>query len=273
MKRTESPKNNSVNNAIMVLEYLASIDFPQDLAVISKALGMNKSNVYRLLSTLKEKNYVFQDENSKQYSLGAKVTWLAAKYLDKNEVRKVAHPLIETLSQQVGETIHLGILDGWEVMYVDKINGKAAVHMVSQVGGRMPIHCTSLGKALLAFQPESKWHEYIDQCGLPARTSHTITDPALFYEELRKIRKQRFSFDDMENEEGIRCIAAPIFDASGNPVAAVSISSWIIAMTTERVQTFVTPLLETTDAISARLGSISHTHSDNAVRANQNLHS
>lgn len=261
MKQTSTSQNNSVIHAVLLLEYLATIEFPQNLTVISKALGMNKSTVYRLLSTLAEKHYVFQDENTRQYSLGVKTTWLAAKYFEKNELLKVAHPLLVTLSQQSGETIHLGILDGFEVTYVDKVNGKTAVLMVSRVGGRMPVHCTALGKALLAFQPENAWHEFVDRCGLPARTAHTITEPERFYEELRKIREQRFSIDNIENEDGIRCVAAPIFDASGNAVAAVSISSWIISMTTERVQILTTPLLETTDAISARLGGIYHPHS------------
>lgn len=254
MKQANSSKNNSVKHAIMVLEYLATIDDPQDLAVISKALGMNKSTVYRLLSTLKEANFVYQDENSKQYSLGAFVSWLSAKYLEKNEVRKVAHPLLETFSRQIGETVHLGILDGLEVMYVDKINGQSAVVMASQVGERVPIHCTALGKALIAYQPESKWHEYVEQCGLPMRTSQTITVPNKFYDELRKIREQGFALDNLENEEGIRCVASPIFDARDHPVAAVSISSWIITMTMDRVQELILPLKATTDAISAQLG-------------------
>jgi IclR family acetate operon transcriptional repressor len=254
MKRSESSQNNSVKHAIMVLEYLATLDYPQDLAVISKALNMNKSTVYRLLSTLRESNFVYQDEDNKKYSLGAIVTWLSAKYLEKNEVRKVARPLLETFSRQIGETVHLGILDGVEVTYIDKINGQSAVVMASVIGERVPVHCTALGKALMAYQPENKWHEYVEQCGLPARTPQTITTPEPFYTELRKIRDQGFALDDIENEEGIRCVAAVIFDAHDHAVAAVSVSSWIITMTMEHVQTIIPILKETTGAISAYLG-------------------
>lgn len=259
MKQPLTSQNNSVKHAILVLEYLAAMDNPQDLAVLSKALGMNKSTVYRLLSTLLEDHYVYQDENSRQYSLGAKVSWLAAKFVEKNEVRKVARPFLESLSKQIGETIHLGVLDGCEVTYIDKINGQEAVIMASQIGGRVPGHCTALGKALLAYQPESKWREYIDKCGLKAKTPQTITEPDQFYAELRKIRDTGISLDDIENEDGIRCVAAPIFNAANHIVAAVSISSWIITMTMDRVQAVTPFLIQATQAISLHLGqNITH---------------
>jgi len=254
MKRSESFANNSVRNAILVLEYLAKVDHPQNLSMISKALGMNKSTVYRLLSTLEESYYVSQNETTKQYSLGARVSWLSSRFLEKNEICSVARPYLETLSQKINETIHLGILEHSGVTYIDKINGREAVIMASRIGGRTAVHCTALGKALLAFQPESKWREYVEQNGLPARTENTITDPDQFYKELAKIRELGISIDNIENEEGIRCVASPIFDASNNVVAAVSVSSWIINMTMERVQQIVPLLQSTTAEISAHLG-------------------
>jgi len=254
MKHTEFTANNSVRNAILVLEYLALSDTPQNLSAISKGLGMNKSTVYRLLATLVESHYVFQDEDSRQYSLGARSSWLSAKFTEKNEILKVARPFLEALSKQVHETIHLGILEGSEVIYIDKINGREAIIMASQVGGRTSIHCTALGKAVLAYQSESKWQEYVEKNGLPTKTKATITDPNQFYKELMKIRTLGISIDNIENEEGIRCVAAPVFDADNHAVAAVSISSWIINMTLDRVQQ-VTPLLQkTTSEISVHLG-------------------
>lgn len=254
MKQIESSANNSVRNAILVLEHLAKMDYPQNLSTISKALGMNKSTVYRLLSTLEESHYVSQNESTRQYSLGARVSWLSSRFLEKNEIRKAARPYLEALNQKIDETIHLGIMEHSGVTYIDKINGREAVIMASQIGGRTAVHCTALGKALLAFQPETKWREYVGQNGLPARTERTITDPEEFYKELTKIRATGISIDNIENEDGIRCVAAPIFDANNNVVAAVSISSWIINMTMARVNQ-VTPLLQSTTAdISAHLG-------------------
>jgi len=252
--KSSSFQNNSIIKAIKILEYLATVDNSQDLSVISKAVGMNKSTVYRLLSTLETLNYIYQSESNKKYSLGAQIAWLSTKYLEKNEVRKIARPLIEELSRKIGESVHLGILDRGKVMYLDKINGQSAVVMASRVGERVPVHCTALGKALLAFRSENDWHEHVEQYGLFARTSQTITDPQQFYKELRKIQSQGYSLDNLENEEGIRCIATPIFNVSDQPVAAISVSGWTISMTMEKVQNIISPLQETSNTISARLG-------------------
>lgn len=258
MKQSDFSANNSVRNAILVIEYLARADNPQNLSTISKDLGMNKSTAYRLLSTLEESNYIHQNESTRQYSLGARVSWLSTRFLEKNELRRTARPFLEAMSQKINETIHLGILEHSGVTYIDKINGREAVIMASQVGGRTPVHCTALGKALLAYQPEPKWHEYVEQNGLPAKTESTITEPEQFYIELKKIRDSGYSIDNIENEDGIRCVASPIFDANNNVVAAVSISSWIINMTMERVQQVIPLLKSITSDISTQMGRSEH---------------
>lgn len=254
MKHPESPLNQSVQRAIKILEYLAAADGPKDLAVISRNVQLNKSTVYRFLTTLEADRYIHQDSITGRYSLGAKVTWLSAKFLEKNEIRNVAHPILDDLSHQTGETAHLGILDGDEVCYVDKINGEQAVLMASRVGLRMPIHCTALGKVLLANLSRAEWRRYVEANGLPPRTAQTITQPELFYAELEKVRQQRFAWDQLENEDGIRCVAAPIQDASCKVVAAISVSGWIITMTEERLRQITPQVCAAAEAISARLG-------------------
>ncbi|HZW02452.1 MAG TPA: IclR family transcriptional regulator [Anaerolineaceae bacterium] len=254
MKQPESPLNQSVHRAIKILEYLAAADGPKDLAVISRSVQLNKSTVYRFLTTLEEDQYVYQDAVTGRYSLGAKVTWLSAKFLEKNEIRNVAHPLLEALAVRTGETAHLGILDGDEVCYIDKINGDQAVLMASRVGIRMPLHCTALGKVLLASEPVARWQQYVDEYGLPPRTARTITHPNRFFEELETVRRQRFAWDELENEDGIRCVAAPIRDASCEVVAAISVSGWIITMTEARLRQITPWVCAAAEAISARLG-------------------
>lgn len=254
MKQTDSSYNQSVQRAIKILEYLAAADGPKDLTVISRNVQLNKSTVYRFLTTLEADRYVHQDAVTGRYSLGSKVTWLSAKFLEKNEIRNVAHAILEDLSQQTGETAHLAILDGDEVCYVDKINGAQAVLMASRVGLRMPIHCTALGKALLAYRPRSEWRRYVETNGLPARTARTITCPDQFYAELENVRRQGYAWDQLENEDGIRCVAAPVRDANGDVVAAISISGWIITMTEERLQELTPRVCAAAEAISARLG-------------------
>ncbi len=249
-----APLNQSAARALSVLEYLALAGAPRDLAVISAELGMNKSTTYRFVSTLAAQGYVRQDAENGRYALGPRVAWLASKFLERLEVRTIARPVLETLAQDTGETVHLAILDQDAVVYIDKIDGQASVRMASGIGCRMPLHSTSLGKALLADLPESEWHAYVSRAGLEPCTAHTIAEPAAFFRELERVRKQNYAIDDMENEEGIRCVAAPLRDHTGRAVAATSLSGWTLSMTPERVRALV-PRLQTAIAeISQRLG-------------------
>lgn len=248
------PLNQSVTRAFAVLEYLANADGPKDLFLISQDLEMNKSTTFRFLSTLVAQGYVRQEAETGRYYLGSRVTWLATKFLEKLEVRKVARPILETLAHDTGETIHLAILDGDTVVYIDKIDGQQSVRMASRVGYRMPIHSTSLGKCLLAACPESAWVEYVERVGLKPRTPNTFVQPEAFYQELRRVHTQNYAIDNVENEEGIRCIAAPICDHTGGVVAAMSISGWTLTMTVKRVQALVPRIQETVTAISRQLG-------------------
>jgi len=264
MKRGE-PLNRSAQRTITVLEYLAAADGPRDLAVISRELKMNKSTVYRFLTTLAENGYVTQQSPSGKYTLGSKVTWLASKFLEKNPLTKISRPYLEELSRTTGETVHLAVLDHNEVSYIDKVDGRQAVLMASRIGARMPVHSTALGKAILSGRPEQEWQRYVAEVGLFPRTANTFTDPDAFYQELHKVRREMYALDDVENEEGIRCVAAPIKDVAGNHVAAVSISGWTLTMTLERAISLAPILIETAAQISAQLGFHSQTQADTAA--------
>lgn len=253
MKTTKS-LNSSVKRAVKILEFLAVSAGPMDLGDISRSLKMNKSTVYRFLATLMEDGYVNQDPNSGKYSLGSKVTWLAAHFLEKIEVRNLARPLLQELARTTGETIHMAILDQNEVSYIEKIDGNQAVRMASRVGSRAPVHCTALGKVLLSCQPEKEWHRYVAEVGLASRTPFTITEPDTFFQELRHVRSQGYALDNQEAEDGIRCIAAPIKDSSGNVIAAISITGWTLTMTPERMSRLVPDILKTANCISQQLG-------------------
>jgi IclR family acetate operon transcriptional repressor len=246
--------NLSVKRAVTILEYLAEAAEPRDLAAISSDLVMNKSTVHRFLSTLVETGYVRQEAATGRYALGARVAWLASKFLETLDIRKIARAGLEQLAEQCGETVHLAIADRNEVAYIDKIDGRQAVRMVSRIGSRAPMHSTALGRILLANMPENKWQRYVAEAGLTARTPNTITDPPLFYQHLRQVREQNYCIDDVEHEQGVRCVAAPIKDHTGKVIAALSISGWTITMTPERVET-LRPLVQQTGLeISKRLG-------------------
>lgn len=234
--------NRSAKRTIEILEYLADADKPKPLAVISRDLEIHKSTLYRFLSTLMDEGYVQQERESGRYYVSLKLAWLSAKLLDRQEIRTRVKPLLEELAQVTGETVHLGVVDGYEVVYIDKVAGNQAVQMRSRIGHRSPLHSSALGKVLLSNMPTSKWQEYIDNVGLRPYTPNTITDAGNFINHLRKVQEQGFGIDNVENEEGIRCIASPIRNHVGEVVAAVSVSGSILTMTKEKVEN-VCPLL------------------------------
>jgi len=215
---------------------------------------MNKSTAYRFLTTLESLGYVVQDLENNRYALGSKVVWLASRFLEAIDMRTLARPVLLQLREETGETIHLAILDQFEVVYIDKLDGKSSMRMASRVGNRMPVHSTGLGKALFAYMPEDAWQNYIEKVGLARRTTNTITDPSAFFQEMRLIRDRNYSIDNSENEDGIRCVALPIRDHTGKVVAAISIAGWILTMTPERDLEMAKIGRKYANMLSAKLG-------------------
>jgi IclR family acetate operon transcriptional repressor len=246
--------NTSVLRSFAILEYLANAEAPKELGVISRDLNMNKSTVYRFVNTLEKIGYVSKGVQAGSYSLGSKVVWLASKFLDNLDIHRLARPYLEALAQKTGETVHLAILDDYQVVYIDKIDGKQPVKMASRVGNRMPAHSTGLGKALLSSLDESKWEEYVENAGLQPFTSQTIVDPETFYQHMRLTKERGYAIDNCENEEGIRCVGVPIVDHTNKAVAALSITGWLLTLTPDRDGSLAETAKETAHSISKRLG-------------------
>lgn len=252
-----SVMNYSVAKAFTILEYMATAEAPRELGVISQSVGMNKSTVYRFLTTLESLGYVVQDQDTGRYALGSRVVWLASQFLDNLDIRIIARPFLEQLVEKTRETVHLAVMDDFEVVYIDKVDGHQPVKMASRVGNRMSAHSTGLGKALLAHEDESQWSVYVYSKGLPACTPNTITDPEKLYNHLQAIRERGYAIDDSENEDGIRCVAVPVRDHTGKAIAAISISGWSLTMTPDRDEQLATLAQQTAQKLSERLGGLS----------------
>jgi DNA-binding IclR family transcriptional regulator len=202
--------------------------FEQDkglqIAEISNRVGIGKSTAHHLLMTLKEMQFVKQDPQTKAYSLGIQVFKLGYAYFHQMDLVKAARPFLQILSDRTKETVHLAELLGDEVLYLDKIESLQSIVMRSRIGSTKPVYCTGLGKALLAWQKDETLKQIVDRTNLQCHTDKTIVDKNRLLEELRQYRRQGYSIDDEEIEIGLFCVAAPVFDISGNVVAAVSIS-------------------------------------------------
>lgn len=245
----------SVDRAISILEALAKEKNGCGVTELSNATGLHKTTVFRLLSTLMSRGYVEKDLNSDHYRLGIRILLLGSAILDRMDLRNVAKPYIQALANKTKEVVHIAILDEGEAVYIDKEESTDhSIRMYSQIGKRGPLHCTGVGKILLAWLSDAEVEKIIEQKGMFRYTKNTITNLQQLKEELASIRERGYGFDELEHEEGIRCVAAPIYDQSGKVIAAISLTGPIIYVTQYRMPELTEEILKTAREISYQLG-------------------
>jgi DNA-binding IclR family transcriptional regulator len=192
---------------------------------------------------------------SKRYKLSYKVVSLSRNLLADNEVSRLIHQTLTQISAETQETLHYSVLDGNETVLVQRVKGTQLVTVDFQVGDRVRLHCTSIGKALLAFQ-DIRYAEQIIAEGLPKTASNTITDPDEFRKELQRIRSQGYAIDDREFSDNMRCIAVPIFEGGGRVQGGLSISGPDSRFTLEKLEELKTPMLKAAWRLSEQLGGV-----------------
>jgi DNA-binding IclR family transcriptional regulator len=244
----------SVDRALMILELLQENGGGLGITELANRMDLAKSTVHRLLTSLKNKGYVRQDTLTEKYQLGLKLIELGSAVTQSLEIRKTAAPIMNKLVEETGETAHLVVLEDGEVVYIEKIESPCTIRMYSLIGKRAPVHCTAVGKALIAHLPEEQVHEIIQRKGLKRFTENTIVSREVLMAQLRQIRANGYSRDDEEHEAGIQCIAAPVFDHSGKAAAAVSISGPKMRMTEEKIASCIDNVMSCAREISKRLG-------------------
>ncbi len=246
----------SVGRAMDVINAVSTSKDGLGVTDIAQQMDINKSSVYRILHTLEEYGFIEQNEESGKYKLGYRFLEISSRLLESIDLRTEAQPFLRTLENYTSEVIHLVVYDQGEVVYLEKMEGTETLRMHSKVGRRAPMHCTSVGKVILSHLTERTVLEIIEKRGLPKHTDHTITETDLFLSELKKVKQQGYALDLEENEQGITCIAAPIFDHTQQVAAALSISGTSLRMTEERLSDLKDKVIEAGRGISARLGYI-----------------
>ncbi len=225
----------SIARAFTILEEVSSAnDHGLSLSEIAEKISLPISTVYRIVQNLIAWQYLAEKDNG-NYTLG--FAYLTYGNIVKRDLvlTNYARKYMEELNQKTKETIYLAILDkmAGDIIYIDKLESHRNIKLAAGVGTHNYIHSTANGKCLVSGLGNDKLRELLSVRGMPALTPATITDFAGFAEEIKKVRKNGFALDDLENEPGVRCVAAPIFDYTGNVVAAVSISGVEANMTPE----------------------------------------
>jgi IclR family KDG regulon transcriptional repressor len=242
-----------VYKALQVLIALGAEQRPLTLTEICHRVRLPKTTVYRYLQTLAQCGFVTHDRSADMYHLGARLFELGQLAGKQLRIRDVALPVMATLRDRFNETVNLGILDGHDVVYVEMVESHHSLRMQAQLGSRDPAYSTALGKAMLAFLDDPTRH-------LPARltprTVYTLHTRASVLQSLATIRKQGYALDDQENEDGARCVGAPIFEYPGRVTAAISVSAPASRLGREQVAEVAAAVREAAAIISRQLGHV-----------------
>jgi len=248
----------TLGNAFEVLDEISLRKVPVGIAELSVKFDLPKSKVHRIVDTLKFWGYLEQEPSTRKYFLGTKVLELCKNKLDSMDLVQVVIPYLEELVEQVGETVHFGILDAGKVLYLVKKQAPHAMGIISKVGQKLNAHCSGIGKVLLSHLDEPILDKIIENVGLPRYTKNTITNPRDLKQELTKIRIQGYGEDNEEICEGLHCIAAPIRNYIGNLAGAISVSIPTVRLTEERKEDIKRMILAQSEKISTRLGYVSN---------------
>jgi len=248
MKSERAPAVESVDRALRMLQELAAHGSGATLDELATAGGLPKSSAHRTLSALRERGFATQQPDGR-YLAGPELLRVAFEFYDRIDLRVALHPILVRLNREVNETIHLGVLDGADIVYLDKLEPSHPIALTSRVGGRNPAYCTGVGKALLAwtYPSDEAIRGWIGEHGpLEVRTSTTITEPGALAREMARIRSDGYARDMEESEQGVRCLAAPLFLGGSVPRAAVSIAAPRERLSAARMRSLAPILLRAT---------------------------
>ncbi len=249
----------AVQRALRLLKLFDADRRELSLAEMSRLTGINKSTVMRTLSTLAEDHYVAYDETTQRYRLGIELFRLGNLVSEAMDLRGVAKPYIEAAGEEAGLIVHLGLLDRQEIVIVEKhwpSVYRDSVTMVSRVGGIVPLHCTGVGKVLLAFREEAEARRMLQNVELTQYSERTITSIPELMGELRATRERGYAINDGEHEPYIKCYTMPIFDHEDRVVAAMSLTGLRDVINQRDREAVLAVLRRATAGISKGLGYV-----------------
>lgn len=244
----------SVERALLIMNLFNEQNVELKITEISEKMELHKSTVHSLLKTLESHSYIEQNPENGKYRLGLKLIERGNFVVNTIDIRQVAKSYLVDLSKETGQTVHLGIKNGKEGVYIDKVEGNLAFIRFSQIGKGIPLHATAIGKVLLAFQEPKEIQETLNGYHFTKQNEHTITDENLFLQQLDKVHQQGYAIDNQENEIGVRCIAVPILNFENKVLASISMSTLVSQVNDEKLEKFIDLIKKTGLEISKKLG-------------------
>ncbi|WP_052465385.1 IclR family transcriptional regulator [Thermotoga profunda] len=245
----------SVEKALKILEFIILRKNGARIQDIADHLKISSPAVYKHLETLVRAGYVCKEPHSHRYLPSYKIVELGSIILRNVQIREIAHPFLIDLMERTGMTIHFALRNGYEGVYIDKIESARTIPTVSRIGMKMRLYSTGFGKAILAFLPEEELNDYFAKVKLEEQTAHTITDVETLRKELSIVRQRGYAVDNEENEPGIICVGAPVFDYTGCVIGGISVTGAASSFSEQVIDIIAKEVVKTAQEISKRLGA------------------
>lgn len=243
----------SIDRALDIIELLSEENQGLGVTEIARDLGMHKSTAYRIIATLAQRGYL-EKSSTGTYRIGLKLIEAVSCYINSLELQTEARPYIAKISGELGLTAHLGVLDGNEVVYIEKMDMFSNIRMYSQIGIHVPSYSCSLGKCLLSNFSSDDVREIMKNCTFQSFTKNTITGIDDLIKDLDLVRRRGWAIDDEESEYDHRCLGAPIYDYRGDIIAAVSASGPASVFTKDRIEPVAEYMTQQAMSISRSMG-------------------
>ncbi len=255
----------TLDRAFDIVELLSREPQGLNLTVIATKVGLNKSTTHRILASLQDRGYVEKHEEGKIYRLGLQFIELSSAYLNSLELKTEAEPILLQLSRQTGQTVFMAIMQDTDVVYIDKVEAFNSLRRYKIIGQRRPLHCTSLGKALLTGLTDAQIERLYGNGEFEKLTEYTIDNIHDLLKEVELTRRRGWAHDNRENEIGTMCVGAPIYDYRNMVVAAVSVAWETEVMVNPEIKRIAALAVEATQEISRRMGYRWNSNSSGAL--------
>jgi DNA-binding IclR family transcriptional regulator len=244
-----------LDRSFHILDALAAAKDEVSPAELASSLHLHKSTVHRLLTVLENQRFIRRTTDGR-YGLGAKLIEMGSRAMDQLDLGEHAMPFLRRLVEETDETAHVSILSGTEMISIANVRSRWTLTTPSTVGRRTQIHCTSVGKAFVAFLPEERLASLLGRLSFTANTRRTITTSPALCVELARVRRRGYAIDDEEVEEGLRCIGAPVRDYTGGVVASIGIAGPVFRVQKARIGELSRAVMRAAADLSADLGYV-----------------
>lgn len=252
-KKSTDSTIQSVHRAAAILRSFTKTDSELGVTTLSEQLGLHKSTISRLLSTLEQEGFVEQNPDTGKYHLGLALVTLAGIVLEQISLRQIAQPYLNTLAEQTQETVNAVVLIDKECINIEDAPSPRPIQYIGRIGRRTPLHCTAAGKVLLAYLNSAERDQLLAD-GLARFTAKTIVDRPTLEQNLAQIRQQGYTITHEEHQEDLSAIAAPIYDHTGRVIAAIAVSGPTYRIGPDDIGQYIDPVLDTARKISIQLG-------------------